>query len=42
MATDPRLAAALALLLVVRLTRQSLWGLAAGAAVYLGLLALAG
>lgn len=41
-ATDPRLAGALALLLVVRLTRKSLWGLVAGTAVYLGLLALAG
>jgi branched-subunit amino acid transport protein len=35
-------AGALALLLVVRLTRKSLWGLVAGASVYLGLLALAG
>jgi branched-subunit amino acid transport protein len=40
-ATDPRLSGALALLLVVRITRKSLWGLAAGGAVYLALLARA-
>jgi branched-subunit amino acid transport protein len=40
-ATDPRLASALVLAVVTRLTRRALWGLASGAAVYLGLLALA-
>lgn len=40
-ATDPRLAGALALVVVVRATRRALWGLVAGAGVYLALLALA-
>jgi branched-subunit amino acid transport protein len=41
-ATDPRLAGALVLAMVLRLTGRALWGLAAGAATYLTLLALSG
>ncbi|MEO7852406.1 MAG: AzlD domain-containing protein [Rubrivivax sp.] len=41
MATDPRLLSALVVAGVIGLTRQTLWGLLAGSAVYLGLLQLA-
>jgi branched-subunit amino acid transport protein len=37
-ATAPRLLSALVVALVIGLTRQTLWGLVAGSAVYLGLL----
>jgi len=42
LATDPRLVSALVLVTVIRLTRHTLWGLAAGTASYLSLLLLAG
>ncbi len=38
--TEPRLISALVLALVIGMTRQTLWGLVAGSAVYLGLLQL--
>ncbi len=41
-ATDARLASALVLAVVIRLTRHTLWGLAAGAATYMLLLRLGG
>ncbi len=41
LATDPRLLSALVLMLVIGLTRQTLWGLVVGSAVYLGLWHLA-
>jgi branched-subunit amino acid transport protein len=41
-ATDPRFVSAFVLAAVLRLSRQSLWGLAAGAGTYLLLLALRG
>ena len=40
-ATDARLVSALVLAAVIRLTRHTLWGLAAGTATYLALLQLA-
>jgi branched-subunit amino acid transport protein len=41
-ATDARLVSALVLAAVIRLTRNTLWGLVAGTAVYLALLRLTG
>ena len=41
-ATDPRLASALVLAVVIRLTRHTLWGLLAGTATYMLLLRLGG
>ena len=41
-ATDARLMSALVLAAVIRLTRRTLWGLAAGTATYLLLLRLGG
>jgi branched-subunit amino acid transport protein len=41
LATDPRLVSALVLAAVTRLTRHTLWGLAAGTLVYLLLIGLA-
>jgi branched-subunit amino acid transport protein len=38
--TEPKLLSALVVALVIGLTRQTLWGLVAGSAVYLGLLQL--
>ena len=41
LAADPRLMSALLLAAVIRLTRNTLWGLVAGTTAYLGLLQLA-